>query len=59
VNEAIRAGLRQQKPASASEPYRTIPWQSAFAPGIDPSRLNQLADELEDEEILRKMGRRR
>ncbi|MFN8517874.1 MAG: antitoxin [Chloroflexota bacterium] len=50
VNDALRRALA---PAPGPrEPYRVVPHQSAILPGVDMDRLNQLADELEDEAIL-------
>jgi hypothetical protein len=46
VNEALAQGLGLSAP-SPREPYRVKPHASAFLPGIDPAKLNQLADELE------------
>jgi hypothetical protein len=57
VNEALRAGLE----ASARTPipkFKVKPHHSGgFQPGIDPNRLNQLVDELQVEEFLRKASR--
>jgi plasmid stability protein len=48
VNEVLRRGLaaqvlREQPPP----PFRVAPFRSAFRPGVDPLKLNQLSDELE------------
>jgi hypothetical protein len=51
INGVIREGLRRQ---TAAKRFVTVPWASDFAPGVDPARLNQLADELEDELIVGK-----
>ena len=48
VNDALRRGMSpavRETPA----PYRVDPIHSGFAPGVDPMKLNQLADELEAE----------
>lgn len=49
VNERLRAGfgLKTEEPRA---PYRVNPHNSPFLPGIDPSKLNQLIDELDAEE---------
>ena len=48
VNEVLRRGLAAQAPRSeASRPFRVEIFRSAFRPGIDPLKLNQLNDELE------------
>lgn len=53
VNETLRRGLSsavREEPA----PYRVVPRHSGFAPGVDPLKLNQLSDQLEVEEFLRR-----
>ncbi len=52
VNEALRAGLA---PAERHEPYVTPTFRAGIRPGIDLDRALRLADQLEDEEILRKI----
>lgn len=47
VNETLRRGLSGQTPrASEAEPFKTDTFESPFRAGVDPLRLNQLADEL-------------
>lgn len=53
VNHAIRAGLPDR--AQAREPYRVRPFRSVLQPGIDETRMNHLAGELEDEASVRRM----
>ena len=48
VNEALRQALTSRLPVADYEPPVH---HSGLAPGVDPLRLNQLADELEDEEL--------
>ena len=57
VNDALRSGLANTgKPAVPK--FKVEPIHSGgFQPGIDPTRLNQLVDELEVEEFLRKASR--
>ncbi|MEU1984959.1 CopG family transcriptional regulator [Nocardia sp. NPDC019395] len=50
INDALRRALKPQ--VTPGEPYRLTPHESALRPGFDPSRLNQLADEMEDEAIV-------
>lgn len=50
VNDALRRALSRPGDAGG-EPYHLVPHESALQPGVDPARLNQLADELEDEAI--------
>ena len=45
VNDALRKGLGLHPP-KPSKPYRITPHSSAFLPGVDPTKPNQLADEL-------------
>jgi len=53
VNEALRIGLgNRSKPPRAAR-YQVEPHAFGFKPGVDVDRLNQLADELEAEEIGR------
>lgn len=59
VNDALRLGLSlQEKPAQRPR-YKVVPFSSEYVPGVDPNKLNQLADELEMEETLEKMRRHR
>jgi len=56
VNQALRAGLAAEE-AKATERFRVEPWNSGgFLPGIDEDKLGQLADELEDQERIRKLA---
>ena len=50
VEEVLRRGLSGQQAAGPPGPsYRVETFDSAFRPGIDPQRLNQLVDDLEVE----------
>ena len=49
VNEALRRALM---PETQREPVKLTPHDSAIRAGFDVARLNQLADELDDEAIL-------
>ena len=53
VNDALRAGfgMTAHEPRA---PYRVNPHASAYTSGVDPRRLNQLADELEADAFLEK-----
>ena len=56
VNQALRVGLAA-KDAPARVPFKVIPWDSGgLLPGIDPNKIGQYADRLEDEERMRKLG---
>ena len=48
VNSVLRRGLvAQERRAGASRPFQVEAFRSAFRPGVDPLKLNQLSDELE------------
>jgi hypothetical protein len=51
VNDAIRAALAPKPVRSA--PYRVREHHAELAPGLDLTGFNGLADELEDEAIMR------
>jgi len=51
INDAIRAALAP-RPAR-STPYRVRVHHATLAPGLDLAGFNKLADELEDEAIMR------
>jgi hypothetical protein len=54
LNEAIRAGLADG--ARTARPYRMKPRRPlSVRPGIDLTKALQLAADLEDEEIIRKL----
>jgi len=56
VNEALREAL---KPAGQKDPKLLAPRSMGLAPGVDPRRLSELADDLEIEGHLaaEKQGR--
>jgi hypothetical protein len=54
VNEALRRGLQLPAESAQRTAYRVKPLTLVFRPGVDPDRLNQLADELENEALVRK-----
>lgn len=52
VNEALRLGLGLRGQAVREvEPFEVRTFRSSFAGGIDEARLNQLADQLEAEDL--------
>lgn len=58
VNRTLRKGLAKgAEPTAPLPPFVVTPFSSEFQPGIDIQRLNQLYDELEIEDYLRKEGR--
>lgn len=58
VNEALRAGLGLASPRVSRGGFKVRPHSGGWHPGLDPRKLGQLADELEDTEILRRARRR-
>jgi hypothetical protein len=53
VNEMLRRGLSGQHPRpSRKARFRVEPFDSAFRPGVDPLRLNQLVDDLEVRRVI-------
>ena len=57
VNRALRIGLGMTDKPARPKRFRVQPHPFGFRPGIDPDRLNQLADELEASESARKLRR--
>ncbi len=53
VNDTLRQGLSPER--APEPPFKQEAYHMGLLPGIDPTKFNQLADELEDEEILRKL----
>ena len=53
VNRAIRLGLRAAGESHERTPYRVRPHALGLKAGMDPTKLGQLADELETEAIAR------
>ena len=55
VNQALRLGLAAKD--APRVPFKVIPWDGGgFLPGIDPNKVGQYAEQLEDEERMRKSG---
>ncbi|MGA3187879.1 MAG: antitoxin [Bryobacteraceae bacterium] len=57
INQALRYGLKEVAKEKKRAPFKVIPHSFGFRPGIDLNRLNQLVDELEAEEYVRKMSK--
>lgn len=54
VNTVLRRGLATQGlRAPAPAPFQVRTFRSAFRPGVDPQRLNQLLDELDVEHLAK------
>ncbi len=58
VNILLREGLRQQLKPLRSKRFRTKTHKLGLRPGFDPTKLNQLADELEAEDFQEKHASR-
>lgn len=58
VNDAIRRGLTPRRSGNAVT-YKVKVHSAKLRAGIDRAGFNKLADELEDESVLRKVGQRR
>ena len=53
VNRAIRLGLSVAEVSPGRRvPFQVRPVAGGFAPGVDPMKLNQLADQLEMDESV-------
>jgi len=57
VNEALRSGLGLSEARTKPPRFEVRPHSFGFKPGVDRDRLNQLVDELEAEELARKLDR--
>jgi len=59
INDALREGLRalDAEPDKKRPRFKVEPFSLRLRPGIDPNRIGQYADEIEDEEYIRKMNR--
>ena len=55
VNDALRIGLGVRGKPSRPPRFTVEPHPLGFKAGIDADRLNQLVDELESEELARKL----
>jgi predicted transcriptional regulator len=53
VNETLRQGLAPNRATEGS--FKQTTYDMGLSPGVDMTKLNQLGDALEDEEILRKL----
>jgi hypothetical protein len=58
LNDVLRRGLARQEAAAEGRPFVVKPHRSGFRPGIDPGKLNQLLDELDARDAVRRGGRR-
>ena len=56
VNEALRLHLGLVEKKLPAGPFQVMPRDFGFVPGLDLDKMNRLADELEAEELARKLG---
>lgn len=49
VNDTLRRGMSPEVRDISTPEYRLVPNHSALAPGIDPTKLNQISDQIEVE----------
>lgn len=54
VNEALRAGFGISSKPVKPPPFKITAFVSGLQPGIDPDKMNQLLDQLEVEEFMKK-----
>jgi Ni,Fe-hydrogenase III large subunit len=59
VNQAMRNLLNAPQEKRKEKRFRVEPHDFGFRPGIDLNKMNQLADELEDQQIIRKLRLRK
>ena len=52
VNDTLRRGLSPASGEARSRPFRVRPISSPYAPGVDPLRLKELVNELDNEHFL-------
>lgn len=53
VRDALLEAVAVRRPQA---PFRVCAHPGRLLPGVDPSRMNQLADELEDEGLIRRLA---
>ncbi|HEV2201368.1 MAG TPA: hypothetical protein VGR73_16235 [Bryobacteraceae bacterium] len=56
VNQALRRGLNAPE-KGARRPFRVAAHSMGVRPGVDVHKLNQLADEIETQDFVRKLSR--
>lgn len=57
LNDTVRAGLAAER--GGQRQYRTPTWPMGLRPGIDLTHALQIAADLEDKEIIRKLQLRK
>jgi Ribbon-helix-helix protein, copG family len=59
LNATLRAGLSGGSSGAAAKPYRLKPRRMGLRPDVDLTHALQMAADLEDEEIVRKLQLRK
>ena len=57
VNDALRRGLSPRSSRTRGRPYRVRPHAARLLPGLDRSKLNALADQMEERVLVAKLAR--
>lgn len=57
VNQLLRAGIQSRAQPPKPKPYRTQPRKLGLRAGFDPTKLNQLADEIEADKFTSAVDR--
>lgn len=57
VNRALRAGLAVEDRKQTRKRFVVKPHHGGLMPGINIDKINQILDEMEVEELARRMGR--
>lgn len=57
LNAVIRRGLAVSDPPASDPPFRVESFDGGFAPGIDPTKLNQLLDEWDADDFVAESAR--
>jgi hypothetical protein len=57
VNRGLRVGLAAEDSKQARKRFVVKPHHGGLMPGIDVDKINQVLDEMEVEELARRLGR--
>lgn len=52
INDLLRAGIQYQSQPPKPKPFRTQSKKLGLRSGIDPTKLNQLVDDLDADEFM-------
>ncbi len=59
INDLLRRGLGAQQKTAQSRGFTVEPHRGGFRPGVDPTRLAQIADDLENGDFVDEAASRR